>query len=581
MTIASDNELIHAWQRRRGNETIGTLRQRLSHPPDLVIAAYSRLHEAADDDDDDDDVDDIEDEDVDDASIIDDALDFYADNRANRQRGMSDPSDDSDLSAECRKDFDVNFDAMIDVDFSKQVEMDILGGADFSEQVEKDIRGTLHNDADWEVTSNDSDQGQHHQYLRRNKKRRKKRRPNRSYRKESVKTSGWYLQFLQPGEVRTMTYELSRSDRYGEFRCLFRMTLDKFDELVTRFKEGGYFKRPRSLARREEEDERAEILMLSALHRHGFGSAYRSARSNTHISTSEIRLFYETFLNSFYAMKDDYISMPANVDALKSVMKSYELCGLPGACGSIDVVHVKWSHCPAGDFNRAKGKESYPSLGFQCISDHNRRIMAVFGPQFGSRNDKGIVKDDVNVKFIRDGWYKDVVWTYYEADGTVKEVRGVYLICDGGYHRWPILICPYKHAHCATLEGYFSSNLESVRKDVECVFGILKKKWKILANGFLYRDIAKCEKIFIASCCLHNFLLDMTERSRARVGRGGPLGNDGIWLDGSTLVKEVSAKQLSAQWSLRRKLLAEHLHVYKAYGAVVDTDEEEDTEYGE
>ena len=164
MTIASDHELIHAWQRRRGNETNGTLRQRLSHPPDLVIAAYSRLHEAADDDDDDDDVDDIEDEDVDNASIIDDALDFYADDRANRQRGMSDPSDDSDLSAECRKDFDVNFDAMLDVDFSKQVEMDILGGADFSEQVEKDIRGTLHNDADWEVTSNDSD-GQHHQYL--------------------------------------------------------------------------------------------------------------------------------------------------------------------------------------------------------------------------------------------------------------------------------------------------------------------------------------------------------------------------------------------------------------------------------
>ena len=153
MTIASDKELIHARQRRRGNETNGTLRQRLSHPPDLVIAANSRLHEAADDNDDDN-VDDIEDEDVDDAGIMDDALDFYANNRANRQRGMSDPSDDSDLSAECRKDFDVDFDAMLDVDFSKQVGMDILGGADFSEQVEKDIRGTLHNDEDWEVTCN-------------------------------------------------------------------------------------------------------------------------------------------------------------------------------------------------------------------------------------------------------------------------------------------------------------------------------------------------------------------------------------------------------------------------------------------
>jgi hypothetical protein len=49
---------------------------------------------------------------------------------------------------------------------------------------------------------------------------------------------------------------------------------------------------------------------------------------------------------------------------------------------------VKWSNCPTGDHNRAKGKEGYPTLGFQCITDFNRRVMAIYGPQFGSRNDK-------------------------------------------------------------------------------------------------------------------------------------------------------------------------------------------------
>jgi hypothetical protein len=58
----------------------------------------------------------------------------------------------------------------------------------------------------------------------------------------------------------------------------------------------------------------------------------------------------------------------------------------------MDVAHVKWSNCPAGDHNRAKGKEGYPTLGFQCISDFNRRIFAVYGPQIGSTNDKQIVK---------------------------------------------------------------------------------------------------------------------------------------------------------------------------------------------
>ncbi len=53
-------------------------------------------------------------------------------------------------------------------------------------------------------------------------------------------------------------------------------------------------------------------------------------------------------------------------------MKRYEEMGLPGAMGSVDVVHVKWSNCPSGDYNRAKGMESYPSLGFECISDFDR-----------------------------------------------------------------------------------------------------------------------------------------------------------------------------------------------------------------
>jgi hypothetical protein len=77
----------------------------------------------------------------------------------------------------------------------------------------------------------------------------------------------------------------------------------------------------------------------------------------------------------------------------------------------------------------------------------------------------------------------------------------------------------------ASLEGCFSSNLESVRKDVECTFGILKKRWKILNNGLLYRDIKVCEKIFVTAVCLHNMLVDdmIVNYKDARVGRGPSL----------------------------------------------------------
>jgi hypothetical protein len=78
--------------------------------------------------------------------------------------------------------------------------------------------------------------------------------------------------------------------------------------------------------------------------------------------------------------------------------------GLPGCCGSMDVVHVKWSSCPTGNHNRAKGKGGYPSLAFQCITDFNRRILAVYGPQFGTRNDRESLRKILTfILFERDG----------------------------------------------------------------------------------------------------------------------------------------------------------------------------------
>ena len=69
----------------------------------------------------------------------------------------------------------------------------------------------------------------------------------------------------------------------------------------------------------------------------------------------------------------------------------------------------------------------------------------------------------------------------------------VYLICDGGYLRWPVLICPFKHSDVAHHKGYFSCTLESIRKDVECTFRMLKKWWKILEYGIRFDNIEVVE----------------------------------------------------------------------------------------
>ena len=96
-------------------------------------------------------------------------------------------------------------------------------------------------------------------------------------------------------------------------------------------------------------------------------------------------------------------------------------------------------------------------------------------------------------------------------------------------------MCPYKHESVSSQKGYFSARVESVRKDVECVFGIMKKRWKILDHGIRFSDMQVVEKVFTVCCMLHNNMLSEMESrdSDVRVGRGNPLEGDGIWLRGN------------------------------------------------
>lgn len=52
----------------------------------------------------------------------------------------------------------------------------------------------------------------------------------------------------------------------------------------------------------------------------------------------------------------------------------------------------------------------------------------------------------------------------------------------------------------------FSKTLESVRKDVECFFGILKGRFRILKLRLGYHSRDDIDNIFFTCCILHNML---------------------------------------------------------------------------
>jgi len=184
-------------------------------------------------------------------------------------------------------------------------------------------------------------------------------------------------------------------------------------------------------------------------------------------------------------------------------------------------------------YSELYGPTSYPSLAFECISDYDRQITSVFGPQMGSRNDKHIVKNDVSVLSVGKEWYKTVEWNYFNNDGEIS-----------------------------------TANLESVRKDVECVFGILKGRFGCLDSGFKHRRIAVCEMVFLACCVLHNMMVDEMKREPPpeRLERGCRMPDAGVWLAGPTVLTDEELhptmridKLLRNEFHRRRNILAKHI----------------------
>jgi hypothetical protein len=279
-----------------------------------------------------------------------------------------------------------------------------------------------------------------------------------------------------------------------------------------------------------------DLLVLGALRVVASGCAFDLVEEATCVSEEKHRLFFhEQFCKWGDRISSDWIYMPVEEEELRKVMYVYEKKGIPGCAGSIDCVHLIWDKCPAGMHSTCKGKGSYPTLAFQVIASHTRKILSVSQYFWGTINDKTIAMSDETVNsFRRKGpsgsSHADRRWRTSHSTASINSInqtsdnivyfrtvndnvvlaehRGLYFICDGGYNTFPCLICPYKHQPPGTNIEKWSKQIESVRKDVECTFGILKKRFLILKHALRIHDPQKIERVFVTCCVLHNMLLE-------------------------------------------------------------------------
>ena len=254
-----------------------------------------------------------------------------------------------------------------------------------------------------------------------------------------------------------------------------------------------------------------EVKILASLRRLGRGECWDTIVELTDDIPSEttLSIFFTKFVRAVRERyESEMIHPPKTEDELSSVLNESTRRGYPGCIGFMDGVHVHWDMCPSQWRYLCTGKNPYPTLGWQCAVNHRRRFISVGSVQFGSVNDMTAIKSDVLLSQLRHNpMYRDARYKMFQTDGSVIEESGLWLSVDGGYICTPELLVGDPH-RLDTDMNFWTSFMESERKHIECAFGILKSRFRILRLPIRIHNVFEIDDMFVTCCILHNMCID-------------------------------------------------------------------------
>jgi len=199
-------------------------------------------------------------------------------------------------------------------------------------------------------------------------------------------------------------------------------------------------------------------------------------------------------------MFEKFVSLPSDGKVAQEWAIEYLLAGFAGFMGSMDATHVGMLKCyyKLKQFNDS-WKLNMPSRTYNATVTHRRWIIHTTKGHPGRWHDQTLQLYDALAKGLRDGpTYDDLEFVLLRRldGGTVVEYRyrGGWLLVDNGYLPWLAMVPPSKLS-MTYAELRFSKWLESLRKDVECTFGIMNGRFRVFKIGIPLHGIEVCDRV--------------------------------------------------------------------------------------
>ena len=244
----------------------------------------------------------------------------------------------------------------------------------------------------------------------------------------------------------------------------------------------------------------AKVLALG-LYRLAHGNSYSTIGPIFNVGKSTVIEAVQDVVNGLCELRDEYIKFPETIAEVSSSIATFaDLTNLPNVVGAIDGSHIriKAPNDSAPDYFSRYQQHDFI---IQAIVDGKKMFMDFACGYPGSMHDARVLRRST---ILQRAEQRNVL-TQPTVNVNGHDI-GPYLLGDSAYPLSPWLMKPCPEGTRDPREIAFSKELSSARVKVECAFGVLKSRWRILLKRF-DSGIPFAIRNAVACAVLHNICI--------------------------------------------------------------------------
>lgn len=216
------------------------------------------------------------------------------------------------------------------------------------------------------------------------------------------------------------------------------------------------------------------------------------------------KIVKETSKAILHALQTTHMTFPTTQEEVESIKRRFwEKWRFPNCVGCIDGKHVRIRN-PRHSGSMFRNYKQYFSIVLQGVAGPDYKFIAVDVGAYGKESDGGIFSNS-NLSERLD---KGALGTKCIAalPGTNIKVPHV-ILGDEAYPLKTYLMRPFPGENLDPTQRVFNKRLSKARQVIECTFGIMSSKWRLLQKGIeVEPDFV--DLIVQCICLLHNIVID-------------------------------------------------------------------------